>query len=387
MPSSDGGVLCVVQARTGSTRLPGKVLADLGGRPMLAFLLDRIAGLPVAEIVLATSTLERDDPVAELASAAGVAVVRGPEQDVLARFALALQDRAPRAVVRLTADCPLIDPQVVADVIALREARDADYATNVLPRTFPKGLDVEVMSAAALATAAAEATDPVEREHVTPFLYRRPERFRLANLRCPEPLGRERWTVDTPADLERVRGIVARTTAGSWREVLRVAGRSGAPAAGELALRPAEETDADFVLALRNDPDAVRFSGTGAAVAPADHARWYAARLDDPGTPLWIAEVDGAAVATTRLDVVSGVAEVSIAVAPEARGRGLAGRTLGLLQDVVRHGVQVTRLVAAVHPGNAASLRLFQAAGFSTDGSREGMQLLTWDNPGVEVSS
>jgi spore coat polysaccharide biosynthesis protein SpsF len=198
-------LLCVVQARTGSTRLPGKVLREIDGRPMLGFMLDRLDALAVDELVVATSDLERDDPIAEIAQAAGRAVVRGPEDDVLARYALAVERHPAEHVVRLTADCPLADPALVERVVAHHVDTGADYTANVFPRTYPKGLDVEVVRAVALRDAAALAGAPAEREHVTPFFYRRPQLFRLANVRHDVALGDERWTVDTEEDLDFVR--------------------------------------------------------------------------------------------------------------------------------------------------------------------------------------
>ena len=134
--------LCVVQARTGSTRLPGKVLQELGGRPLLRFMLDRLSDLRVDELVVATSALGRDDAVAEIASAAGRSVVRGSESDVLERFADALTAHPADHVVRLTADCPLSDPVLIEAVLARHLDRGADYTSNVFPRTFPAGSTV-----------------------------------------------------------------------------------------------------------------------------------------------------------------------------------------------------------------------------------------------------
>jgi spore coat polysaccharide biosynthesis protein SpsF len=364
--------LCVVQARTGSSRLPGKVLADLGGRPMLRFLLDRLDPLMVDEVVVATSTEERDDAVADIALAAGRSVVRGSEHDVLDRFVTALDLFPAQNVVRITADCPLTDPALVDEVLALHLAERADYTTNTLPRTFPKGLDVEVVSADALRVAHAEADTGPEREHVMPFLYRRPERFRLANLRNDEPLGNESWTVDTAEDLARVRDICARTAGNQrfgWRDVLAVAGRNARPGSGVVSLRPAYPHDAAFVLETRSDRDALRFSASGCAISPADHARWFAARLDSPGHPMWIGEVGGARVGSVRLDVRSGVGEIGLAVSPEMRGRGFGRGLLVALLEQVRNEQQVTELVARVHSANAASMRAFCGIGFEPAGS------------------
>jgi spore coat polysaccharide biosynthesis protein SpsF len=232
--------LVVVQARMGSTRLPGKVLADLGGRPLLALLLGRLAPLrEEATIVVATSDLEADDAVARVAASSGVDCVRGPEHDVVTRFAMALDAHPADEVVRLTADCPLTDPAVVRAAIALRRQLAADYAGNTPIRTFPDGLDVEVFTAGVLRVVAADTVDPADREHVTRFVLQHPERFRLANLRAPEPLAGERWTVDTPADLARLRGLVTGLTdplAATWIDVLAVAGTTVDPA--EIVAQP-----------------------------------------------------------------------------------------------------------------------------------------------------
>ncbi|MCU1448125.1 MAG: acylneuraminate cytidylyltransferase [Acidimicrobiales bacterium] len=213
----------------GSTRLPGKVLAELAGRPALALMLDRLEGVAADHVVVATSEEGADDAVAAVAVGRGVPVVRGPEQDVLARFEAVLDEFPSDDVVRLTADCPLTDPALVATALTRHRETGADYTSNTLERTFPDGLDVEVVRAVVLREAASESSDPVEREHVTPFVYRRPERYLLASFVSGEDLGAERWTLDTAADLERLRDIVRRlddpATAG-WNDILAVAGRT-----------------------------------------------------------------------------------------------------------------------------------------------------------------
>jgi spore coat polysaccharide biosynthesis protein SpsF len=239
-------VTCIVQARMGSTRLPGKVLADLDGRPMLTFMLDRIAGLPIDNLVVATTDASLDDAVEEAAHGVGVAVVRGPEHDVLARFGVALDAYPADVIVRLTADCPLVDPEVAANVIACQRDTMADYASNTLVRTYPDGLDVEVVTATALRTAIDEALEPAEREHVTPFIYRRPERFRLVTVTSGHDLGNERWTVDTGDDLKFVRDVVARLDPASefrWRDVLEVVGRRVMPRPGTMHLAVAPDSE------------------------------------------------------------------------------------------------------------------------------------------------
>jgi spore coat polysaccharide biosynthesis protein SpsF len=371
--------LCVVQARTGSTRLPGKVLQDLGGRPLLRFMLDRLADLRVDELVVATSTFDRDDAVVDVAWDAGRQVVRGSESDVLDRFVDALDAHPADHVIRLTADCPLADPVLIEGVLARHLDRGADYTSNVFPRTFPRGLDCEVMTAAALRTAHAEATDLAEREHVTPFLYRRPERFALANMRNDAALGREGWTVDTADDLAFVRGVVDRMRAAgaddafSWREAWSVVGArfpvDTGVERGAVTLIPAGREHNAFFLACRNDADAVRHSRSHRVVGREEHAQWFSARIDDPGTRLRVGVVQGELVGTVRVDVRAGVGEVGVAVAPACRGQGLGTALLQALLDDVAADPQVIELTASIHVGNTPSMRAFARVGFIANGA------------------
>ena len=381
-------VTCVIQARMGSSRLPGKVLAEVGGMPMLEFMIRRLRILEGVQLLVATSDASDDDAVENAARHAGVEVVRGPEDDVLARFALAMDASPSDVVVRLTGDCPLSDPALVTAAVDLLERSGASYSSNTLIRTYPDGLDVEVIRADALRAAAAEATDPVEREHVTPFVYRRPGRFPLVGLRGDEPLGAERWTVDTAEDLEFVREVVDRLDGrphASWQEVLGVMGRRASSPKGALTLRPAFAADSDFVLALRNDPDAVAFSGTGSEVTPEQHREWFTRTLTNPATRLWIAEVDGQRVGQVRVDTDDAVGTVSIAVDAEQRGSGHATAMLDAVKRALRADFQVSALLADVHPENVASQRLFERAGFvPVKGSSAGsMRRLRWERDGA----
>lgn len=353
MPSSVG-VTCVVQARMGSSRLPGKVLAPLGGRPMLRFMLDRLAPLDLAHLVVATSTHARDDAVAREAASAGVAVVRGSEHDVLDRMRSALDAHPADTVVRLTGDCPLVDPALVSAAIALHCETGADYTSNVLPRTFPKGLDVEVMSAGALLEAALEATDPPEREHVTPFLYRHPERFRLANLWCPEDLGEERWTVDTPEDLEFVRDVVDQIGADrlAWQDILDRIGRRYRPAPGLPHLRPAREADAALLLQWQVEPDALP-------------------SRTDPATRTWIGEIDSRAVGSVRIDVRNGQADTSVVVAPGDSGAMNGTALLKAACRMLEPDFQVQSFRADVDAHDVVAIRTFEQAGFRRVGASD----------------
>ena len=195
-----------------STRLPGKVLEDLhDGRRTLDLVLERLRrAREAAALVLATSDEPADDPVAARADDHGVTVVRGPLYDVLERYRLAAAHIDCDAIVRITADCPLVDAGLVDHLVALWRSTGADYVANVRePRSFPKGLDVEVLSTEALLAAAAEAHDAADREHVTPYIRARPERFPAQGVWLSPPHPDIRLTLDTRDDLAALRALIA----------------------------------------------------------------------------------------------------------------------------------------------------------------------------------
>lgn len=195
----------IVQARMTSTRLPGKVLLPLAREPMLARLVQRLRRVKGADtMVIATTTNAADDPIVALCEVLGVACHRGSEHDVLSRYAEAARQHVADVVVRITSDCPLIDPNLVDRMITTYRHGDCDYLSNMLPPTWPYGMAVEVFSAAALYEANQEASQDSEREHVSPFIYWHPERFRLRNVESLQNLSHHRWTVDTPEDYQLV---------------------------------------------------------------------------------------------------------------------------------------------------------------------------------------
>ena len=203
--------IAIVQARASSTRLPGKVLADVGGEPMLALLLRRLRHAGSLErIVLATSTGADDAPIADLGRSLGLEVFRGPLADTLARYVGALGER-PGPAVRITGDCPLTDPAVVDAAVELFAATPGcAYVSNVDPPTYPDGLDVEVVARDALLAVHAEPLDPAAREHVTTAVRGDPRRFPAETLRAEEDLSELQWSVDTADDLVFIRAVVER---------------------------------------------------------------------------------------------------------------------------------------------------------------------------------
>lgn len=203
-------ITAIIQARTGSTRLPNKVLLPLMGKPMLAHVIERVqASQKVDQIILATTTHESDDALAGLADSLGVACYRGSENDVLDRYYQAAKLHQASVVVRITGDCPVIDPAVIDRTIGLFQSDNYAYVNNFLHRTYPDGLDTEVFTFAALETAWQEANLPSEREHVTPYLYKHPEKFPQAGLVQAPDLSHFRWTVDEPVDFEFIQAVYA----------------------------------------------------------------------------------------------------------------------------------------------------------------------------------
>jgi glutamate-1-semialdehyde 2,1-aminomutase/spore coat polysaccharide biosynthesis protein SpsF len=201
-------IIAFIQARMGSTRLPGKVLMDIGGKPMVTRVVERVRrARAVSDVVLLTSSEKADDHLAAYAAANSIPLFRGSEVDVLDRFHAAAALFPADAIVRITADCPLIDPETIDRVVNEFVAADADYATNVLVPSYPDGLDVEVIKASALAAAWKEAGKQSEREHVTSYI-RNSERFCRRNVKCATgDFSRERWTVDDADDLLFVRAV------------------------------------------------------------------------------------------------------------------------------------------------------------------------------------
>ncbi len=206
--------VAIIQARMTSTRLPGKVLQDIAGRPMLAWTVERARrATTLDDVTVATTTDLSDDPLEAYCREQGYPCARGSLNDVLDRYYQAAKQFGADVIVRLTSDCPLIDPDVIDTTVLRFRESGVDFAANRLPppwkRTYPIGLDTEVCRFSALERAWTEAREKYEREHVMPYLYDQPGRFRTLLVNTEPDYGHLRWTVDTPQDLEAVRGIVA----------------------------------------------------------------------------------------------------------------------------------------------------------------------------------
>jgi len=204
-------IVIIVQARMGSTRLPGKILKEVLGRPLLEYLLERLKRVENAnEICVATTIKEQEQPILDVCSRMSVKTFRGSEEDVLERYFLAAQDFKADAIVRVTSDCPLIDPLEIDKLIKyyLENSKSYDFIADGPERSYPMGMGAEIFSFEALKKAHENAKTQPEREHVTPYICWQPQLFRLGYISYREDQSDHRWTLDTPKDYELISKII-----------------------------------------------------------------------------------------------------------------------------------------------------------------------------------
>jgi len=209
-------IVAIIQARMGATRLPGKVLFDLVGKSVLERVIDRVkAGRYINEVTVATTNNEEDLAIVMICNRIGIRVYCGKEEDVLDRYYQASQLFEADQIVRVTADCPLIDPGVIDQVISLHLESAAEYTSNVLKYTYPDGEDVEVFSSRTLEKIWKSARLKSEREHVTMYIRKNPALFKLESLEYKEDLSDKRWTLDEPSDYEFIKIIYSNLYSGN----------------------------------------------------------------------------------------------------------------------------------------------------------------------------
>ncbi|RHW65215.1 acylneuraminate cytidylyltransferase [Clostridium botulinum] len=203
-------VVCIVQARMGSTRLSGKVLKKICGKTVLEHDIDRLRRVKnIDEIVIATTTLEKDNAIVKKCKILGAKYFRGAEDDVLSRYYYASKENNADIVVRVTSDCPLIDPEISENIIKyyIDNKNKYDYVSNTIDRTYPRGLDTEVFSFKALKRAFKEAVSPRDKEHVTPYIWDNPQIFKSAQYKNSKDYSHLRWTLDTEEDFDLINKI------------------------------------------------------------------------------------------------------------------------------------------------------------------------------------
>ena len=215
--------LAVIQARMGSTRFPGKVLKKVEGEALISILLKRLShSKKIDKIVLATSLKKENDILADIVESLGFDVFRGSEEDVLGRYFDTAKKYNAKTIVRITGDCPVIDPELVDKVIGYFQNNEVDYVSNIDPPTFPDGLDIEVFTMKTLQVANKKAIKSFDREHVTPFI-RENKEFTCKNYFNITDQSNERWTIDDPEDFEVIKNVFKHFKKNiyfSWKELL-----------------------------------------------------------------------------------------------------------------------------------------------------------------------
>lgn len=202
-------ITAIIQARMSSTRLPGKILKEVNGKPLLTYQLERIAQSNLIDkVVIATTIASKDDIIVEFCKKNSLEYYRGSENDVLSRYYETAEQYGGDIIVRLTSDCPIIDPSIVDETIQYYIESNYDYVSNTIERTYPRGLDTEVFSKEALEKAYKEATLSRDKEHVTAYMYSNPERFKLGYIKNKQDYSNYRWTIDTIEDFKLIELIL-----------------------------------------------------------------------------------------------------------------------------------------------------------------------------------
>jgi len=214
----------IIQARVGSTRLPNKVLTDIAGKPMLQRVIERCSkSKNIDAVMVATTDSALDDPIVALCESIGIPVYRGSEEDVLDRYKQAADMIDADVIVRVTSDCPLIDSEILDSMIEQFTNAKPDYASNVIERTYPRGLDCEIFTRDILERVWNEANQKHEREHVTPYILENPEKFTILSIVGERDESQHRWTVDTVQDLAFVQAVykaLGKNGAFEWHDIL-----------------------------------------------------------------------------------------------------------------------------------------------------------------------
>lgn len=218
-------IAAIIQARMGSKRLPGKIMKTIIGKPMIEYLLDRISkSILINEIIVATSDQEENIELIKFLNSKNIKCFVGDEEDVLSRYYFAAKKYKAQNIIRITADCPLIDPLVVDNTIRKFIEDSVDYTSNIFPRSFPKGLDTEVFSFQALEKAYNETTSKYDREHVTPYI-RESGQFKISNYSCKEDFSNIRLTVDWNEDfilIDKIFNLFKPNSLFNWLDIISI---------------------------------------------------------------------------------------------------------------------------------------------------------------------
>jgi len=377
--------LAIVQARMTSSRLPGKVLSDICGKPSLQRMLERInMASSIDKVVVATTINASDNLIVELCEKLKVDIFRGDEDDVLGRFCGAAEVAEAEIVIRLTADCPMIDPDVIDEVVSAFSIYNHDYLSNTIDRTYPDGLDIEVMSIDALREAHKKAVAPFLREHVTPYISgRRPDLgagdFRVGQIRFVADFSHIRWTLDTKEDLQRIRSLVSKLPEDyRWLQALSIATQEpdllGNMIDGQttevLSLRLAVASDVKLLFEWVNTPSSLKNKEKSSApIEWSAHQKWFNKRLNNPNVRIWIVERNKQAIGQVRVEYDNNKLLIDIFIDSLFKGNDYGLKALKLLIKQCQATYPGVPLHAIIKNENYPSLNLFRRADFQEVGS------------------
>lgn len=393
-------VVVIVQARMGSTRLPGKHMKEVLGKPLLAYLIERLQNVKEADqVVIATTKNIKDDVLVDFCRSQNVSVFRGDEEDVLDRYLQAAITFQADIIVRVCADCPLIDPSIIDKAIHLFHSSGFDLVTNAKERTFPRGMDVEVFSFQALKNAAGHAKLTEEREHVTPYFYKHPDVFKIYSLIHSTDQSLYRWTVDTEKDLELISHLIETLypqkkdfnledllclikTNPHWSGINQEVQQKAVSIMPEVLLdlqivRPVEE-DVKQVFKWRNDPQTLKMSFHS---QPKVWESYFFSFLKEsycfPDLPPLFVLNREVRIAFLSLSPIASpqnksrkCCKLSINLAPEHRGKGLGKHCLLLAREFAKQQ-GYDEIYAEIKKTNSASKKAFEEAGFQSIGDFE----------------
>jgi len=385
-------IAAIIQARITSTRLPGKVLMDIEGKPMLWHVINRLKfSEKLDNIILAIPDTKESDVLEKFVKENNIKYFRGSKEDVLSRYYETAKKFKIDVIVRITSDCPLIDPKIVDLVIQKHLDSETDYTSNTLERTFPRGLDVEVFNFKVLEKTQKEARKNYQREHVTPYICENPKIFKLQNIKAKGKLRRPelRLTVDTKEDLKLIREIYRhlyklrkifyteeiidlfnnhqelikineKVRQKNWaNEIMRSSNIS-------IRIRKANFSDVEFLWYLRNQPDVYRYFKKPKRVSWEEHIKWIVPiilRMHKKN--IFIIENDSLPIGQIRFDYDKEKrAQMSISLLKEFRGKGIATQSFKKAIKILKKEKKIRTFFAEVHKDNTFSQKFFENLNF-----------------------
>lgn len=373
-------VVAIIQARMGSTRLPGKVMLNLCGKTVLGHVIERVKqSKRINEIVIATTTHTRDDCIVDEAKKHSVKFFRGSEDDVLSRYYNAGKEIKADIVVRITSDCPVIDTIIIDKMVGkflnLFKNNKIDYMSNTLNRTFPRGLDAEIISFLVLEKIFKEAQKQHEREHVTPYIYQNPHKFKLVGFKNEINYSCYRWTLDTPEDLNVITMIYKYLYSEKkvfWLddiidfikthpEIHDINKHVEQKKLDQYTFRETTEYDCDLLFEWSNDKLVRENSFNGEKIKYSEHIIWFEEKLKSDDSFMYIFQVDSKDVGLIRLDKIdSNIFSINYSISKDDRGKGYGTALLGFIRGKYSSNL----LIGKVKSSNVASIKAFIKAGY-----------------------